>query len=348
MIRRTVPLLALVLVAAAWSAAGALDATLAPDGTLYQARIGGDGFSLVIRLDGAEEPEVVPVPVTPGHFAVSPLLERDPVSGAVVVVWQESDGDGLDQVKLATFRDGLWSGPVWLGGSVPRPALNPSMVVYVREAPAAPAPEREDGEDAAPAAVPESMVVVSWWEGFGDDPDASAVVLAVPLDEEGRPREDAWLRKELRSGYSYGVVCPASEHWQELAHPQVVLDEGSGEPAVLFPDFGQCLLNVVRVGLVDQDPGDDGPGQVTGQRRRTILVLNTDGQVPIPPRLDLGRARVTLASGLRILAYWPDEDGQAFSYLVSRGDEWSEPHRLPFSDDLTPEKALLLLQGILR
>ena len=330
-----ITLIALVMAAmAAVAAAG--DMTLTRAGDLY--RIAPTEAGLVITGSLADGTTVaLTVPQTAGTVTSARNLAVDPVSGALFVVWQQSEGTSAE-VMFASYVGQSWTGPLVLAQSA---ASNPQMMLY--RAIDTVEVEGEDGEIIT-VEVASTFLHLVWWSYDESVNDGAAVYLPAPVDDAtGLADLTAYDPVVLSGLLPYGLPCDGIEDASALAAPKLFSDPQSGFPHLFASDFAECLFYVLQIGHdVTVDP-------VTERRRHTII-LREGGTYVVSEELPLASASVEVGHGLELILHWDavTDTGTFVDYMQFDPNGVHDVQSLPLGESLNHEQAVQLIRGLLR
>ncbi len=209
-------------------AAAAGQMTLTRSGDLYRVAAGDEAITVdVCMADGATSRLMVPQPTAVAASSLS--VGVDETTGALLVLWQE--GYGMDaSIRLATYIDGTWIGPITILGGDGTAAFNPQFLLH--RAVSWITEEAEEGEEPVITEVATTFLHVAWWSQTAEDDTGDAVYVAIPLDERGTPQLDELAPLVLSDTLPYGIACFDLENNANLKHPNLFVDPASG----LHPD----------------------------------------------------------------------------------------------------------------
>lgn len=326
-------LLVLAMAAAAGSAAAA-DMALTRAGDLYRLAATDDGLVVTATLADGSTLELT-VPQTAGTATSALNLAVDEVNGSVFVLWQQAQ-NAYARVKLATYRDGVWSGPTLIAGGGDTAAANPQMMIFraVDDVEA----EDENGEPIT-IRVETSFLHMTWWAYMASVNDGAAVFKPAPIDSEtGLVDLNAYDPVLLSDLLPYGIPnCDGIEDATGLTSPMLFSDPQSGFPLLFASDFAECLFYILELDHeVVVDP-------VTERRRHTII-LRQSGTYPVDDRLPLATSSVDIGHGLSFVLYWDADD--SVDYMQFDPEGTSDVRSLPIGDHLSHEQAVELIQAL--
>jgi len=325
-------LLVLALAAAGTAAAG--DIVLTRAGDLYRVAATDDGLVVTGTLADGNTLELT-VPQTAGTATSALNLAVDEVNGGIFVLWQQAQ-NRYARVKLATYQDGAWTGPILVAGGGDTAAANPQLMIFraVDDVEG----EDENGEPIT-IRVETSFLHMTWWAYVASVNDGAAVFKPAPIDDEtGMADLDAYDPVLLSDLLPYGIPdCDGIEDATGLTSPMLFSDPQSGFPLLFASDFAQCLFYILEVDHdVTIDPGTE--------RRRHTIILRQAGTYPVDDRLPLASSNVDIGHGLSFVLYWDAE--HAVEYMQFDPEGTSDVRSLPISDSLTHEQAVELIQGL--
>jgi hypothetical protein len=324
---------AVVMIAvAAFAAAG--DMALTRTGDLYRVAQTEDGLVITgVLVDGTTTE--LTVPQTAGTVTSALNLAVDSDTGGLFLLWQQ-DEDADASVRLVSYIDEYWIGPVTVAGDAGLAAANPKMLLFRAETTV---------EDVDPDGNPIEIEVIdtflhlTWWQYVDILEEGVGVYLPVPFAENGLPDPAAYDPVILADLLPYGIHCDGITTGEALAAPTPFLDIQSGFPHIFTTDFAECLFYILELAHeVEFDP-------ITERRRHTII-LRHGSTMAIDNDLPLATSKVVVGRDLTLVLYW-DGDGTVDYKRMDR-ESTSEVMSLTLDEDLSHEQAVNLIRGSVR
>jgi hypothetical protein len=344
---------AAMVVVPAVATAGVSNMALAPDGTVFSVTQVNDHLEILVD-EGGEVVQRIPVPQTTGIEASALSIVQTPVASTLVVLWQESLGDGLSRVMMASWNDDTWLGPIVIAGDDGMgSAANPTMMVDRLRVTAV-----EDDEEVV---VEQTAIHLLWWYRVGDEA-GWAEWASVWLNDLGVPMIEELNPLPLHGILPYGVGCELDDQpIASLAHPHFFRDPMTGDVHMLVADLEDCVFHVLRLtgelSEDDSDSSEDPDGDeptVDRKRRRMVIVLGFSRDIAISPAIRLEAAQFEVGYDLSVVTYWDDvvvDDEDAtetavIRYVTMHESGWSEVKTLPIGDRLSHEEGVGLIRKL--
>jgi hypothetical protein len=330
-------LIAVIVLGVAGLAGAAGPRTLTRTGDLYTvANVDNQVVVTIRQVDGTVSELEVPQAV--GVEESSLQVGVDPATDALYVLWQKRN-DIDARLRLATFVDGTWSGPVTFAGTDGTAASNAQMLVqravstYLEDA--------GDGVKPVSVELATTFIHLVWWSRANDDDVGKAMYMAVPVAEDGLPMIRSAIPTPLVNFLPYGIACFDLTGASELTHPKLLVDPETGNPHVFATDFGDCLFQIIELQteiVVDESSPD--------KRRRQIIILRNPSMIALRPDVPLAMTKIEVGRGLDLFLHWDDESGQTLHYLELDPQGLSGVKSLPLDDTLTHEQAVELIRSL--
>lgn len=315
--------------------------TLTRTGDLYTvATVDNQAVVTVRHADGTVSELQVPQAV--GVEASSLQVGVDPATGALFALWQKRS-DMEARLRIATYVDGTWLGPVTVAGNDGTAASNPQMLVqravstYFEE----PETDEEAEEEPVPVELATTFIHLVWWSRVSDEDVGTAQYMALPVGDDGVPLHRDAGPVALVDFLPYGIACFDIAGSDELKHPKLLVDPVTGNPHVFATDFGDCLFQIIE--LQAETVADD---EAPGKRRRQIIILRNPSMIALRPDVPLARTKVEVGRSLDFYLHWDGDDGERVHYLQLDPEGTSTIKSLPLDDTLTHEQAIELIRGL--
>lgn len=347
-LRRPALALALLLLVAGVASAEVQKRTLlASDGTLYQVQTGlvselalvGSGlppsdFAIAwssVKQDGAKAAGVIPGASNSMPKTGLDLVVDEPTS-TLVVLWRE-ENFVLNKIRLAIARSGVWTLTNLLPNAGFPHAYNPKMLLTHETV------HWRDANDKDVYAN-RSVLSVIWWE---EAVLAQARYASIFLDETIDPSQvEVYDLPEL-------VNDPGPTSLENLssgayAFPSLQSEGPGGAVLASFAALSSKKHYVVRV-TYPTELGKPSIDNITWQRRR-IPVVGISSEAPIAAIPTFGAASVStvIGSSYRPTLHWRDD--LALHYVRYDGTAWSAVRSIAFSQEMTYDKAVALVEGM--
>ena len=310
-------------------------------GVLWSASSQPDGLVLAANRDGAELLRTT-VPFADGATGGSDSgisVAADELTGKVTVVWQRNWSAETSEVMLGVWNNGAWERVTALSTAMsgrPRyPEVQLTRVQSTVPDPAAP------GDPSRTTVVEDSFLHVVWWTGSGSSQHGEYGLLRLTAGvDEGdalsvRSLDDlVWL--------SGGCLWPPPQ--TALEHP-LFASQPVGDRAFLFHGSRRaCMFQLLEIHFeVEETPSS---GIVTAMRRRHTPVFGVRKLFAVPNSMSLEGARFLLGTDLNPVAYRV-LDG-SIEYISSSGIRWTPKRSLPVGGELTVDRAIPLVEHLVR
>ncbi len=348
-LRRFALALALLLAAGVASAEIQKRTLLAMDGTLYQVQTG-----LVSELGaGGLGPAGPPTSPSSGarsgrtgrrRAASSPApsnsmpktsldLTVDEATGTLVVLWRE-ENFVLNKIRLAIARSGSWTLANLLPNAGFPHAYNPQMLLTHQTV-------HWLDEDDVDVYANRSVLSVIWWEEASQSQARYASHLPRRDDRPVAGRRSTTCPSwSTTSGRRSLEDIPTGAY----AFPSLQSEGPGGEVLASFAALSSKKQYVVRVSY-PTELGKPSIDNITWQRRR-IPVVGIASEAPIAAIPTFGAASVStvVGSSYRPTLHWRDD--VALHYVRFDGTAWSAVRSIAFSDEMTYDKAVALVEGM--
>ncbi len=318
---------------------------LTPDGTLYEVRAGlatdlgtvGESISptdFVIEWSSRRQDGTIALGLVPGTDNRTSKrnldLAYDESSGSLVLLWKE-DLTVLNYLRLAVFRNGIWSRADFLPSDVFTFAYNPRMLLSHLTV------QTQDA-DGKSVAQTHSILSLIWWE---DSQNGHARYAPIFLDEAVSSSDVVVydLPSLIDGG---GAAAAADRTLSAYMYPSLQLEGIAGAILATFADPGSGKQYVIRVSF-PTDLGKPGPDNVTWKRRRIpVVFVASDG--PISDGVPTGVDRVTtlIGASYRPTIVWHSEGAVGFTRFD--GKSWSSARTIPLDSSMSYDRALRLVE----
>jgi len=318
---------------------------LTPDGTLYEVRaglatdLGAAGGSInpsdfVIEWTSRRQDGTIAIGLLPGtgNRIVKRNLDLayDELTGSLVLLWKE-EMTVLNYLRLAVFRNGVWSQADFLPSFVFTFAYNPRMLL---------SHQTVQTQDADGNSISQTRSVLSliWWE---ESNNGRARYAPIFLDETISSSDVVVY--DLPSLVGGGGPTLTSDHAPSAyMNPALQLEGIGGALLASFADLGSDKQYVVRI-IFPSDLGKPGPGNVTWQRRRIPVVgVAFSGRISdgVPGGID--RVTTMIGASYRPTLVWRTDSALGFTRFD--GKTWSSARTIPLDSSMTYDRALRLVQ----
>jgi hypothetical protein len=302
-------------------AAGATDLTLDSSGKLHQLVYQEDQLKLISGVD-TEEEEAIGVPGTTGALIERPIVLYNDTTATAVLVWQHNIDIGWSEIMLATYRDGVWIGPIPIAGMDGTSASNPEALVH----------EVSFIEDDLTYTIP--YIYIAWWSDEYSMDGGYAVSATIPLDD-GKPLLGSMQSYEHREIRPFGIACFLTGTESSLKEPRLIPDPATGNPLVVSVELQDCLFSIMQIEvMIDPNP--------MIKRRRQISVWNRKQSYTVHPSLSFSNAKFDVGYDLSIVMYWDKQD--AVDYALLNKKSIYDVMSLPLSERLDRERAVELIR----
>lgn len=164
----------------------------------------------------------------------------------------------------------------------------------------------------------------------------------IVLDESGRPMLGDSDVYELRTLTPWGVGCDAADHAEELSHPKLFVDPGTGDTHILYVDLTDCLFEIVRLHPVLDADDDD---EATQHRRRHVIEFGVRKDIVISPDLQLEGTSFEVGYDLAVVGHWDVDDGIEYIRMDHTG--WSDVHTIGL-ESISHEDGIRLIRKLVR
>jgi hypothetical protein len=331
-------LIAVIVLGLAGAAGAAGPRTLTRAGDLYAVAMVDNQAVVTARHADGTLSELA-VPQTAGIEPDSLQVGVDPATGALYVLWQKST-DMEARVRIATYVDGTWLGPITVAGNDGTAAVYPQMMVQRVVSTYSQEPELD--EEPAEVEIATTFIHLVWWSRVNDDDVGTAKYMALPVRDDGVPLLRDAEQSALVDFLPYGVACFDIAGGDELKHPKLLVDPVSGNPHVFATDFGDCLFQIIE--LQAETVADES---APGKRRRQIIILRNPSMIALRPDVPLGRTKIEVGRGLDIFLHWDGDEGDRLHYLELDPEGASTIKSLELGEDLSHEQAVDLIRGLI-
>jgi hypothetical protein len=316
-------LLSILLALTSTGAAGATDLTLDSSGKLHQLVYKEDQLKLISGVD-TEEEEEIGVPGTTGALIERPIVHYNDSTATWVLVWQNNIDITWSQIMLATYRDGVWIGPIPVAGMGGMSASNPDAMVHEVSL--------EEKNGITTYSVP--YIYLAWWADEFSEEGGYAVSATIPL-ENGKPLLGSMQSFEHREFRPFGIACFLTGTEGSLKEPRLIPDPTEGQPLVVSVELKDCLFSIIQIEvMLDPNP--------MVKRRRQITVWNRKQSYTVHPSLSFSNAKFDIGYDLSIVMYW-DKDN-AVDYALLNKQSVYDVMSLPLSEKLDRERAVELIR----
>jgi hypothetical protein len=214
-------LIAVIVLGLAGAAGAAGPRTLTRAGDLYAVAMVDNQAVVTARHADGTLSELA-VPQTAGIEPDSLQVGVDPATGALYVLWQKST-DMEARVRIATYVDGTWLGPITVAGNDGTAAVYPQMMVLERVV-STYSQEPELDEEPAEVEIATTFIHLVWWSRVNDDDVGTAPYMALPVRDDGVPLLRDAEQSALVDFLPYGVACFDIAGGDELKHPKLLVD----------------------------------------------------------------------------------------------------------------------------
>lgn len=330
--------LLLSVVAAGWGGA-ATPYYLDRSGVLWKATAQPEGLVLTAERSGVKMlSSVVPFIVgIPGSHDTEIQVAADEITGKVAVVWQRNWGEGASEILAAIWHEGQWEQLLRLSGDF---WTNPRFPVVRLSQVKSTIPDPEDPE--ATIAVQDAFLHVIWWEGNGEEQNASYALVHLTTDADDPHRVLTRALGEFAAG---GEPCELDPPASVIEHPLFAAEPARDRALLFFATPAVCLFHLVQVRF-ELPPPAEGGLIGSAQRNRHRPVFGVRKVYPLPNQISFAGARVVLGGDLSPVAYRITEG--RLEYIVARPEGWSEMRTLELAEGLTIDQAITLVENLAR
>jgi hypothetical protein len=319
---RHIFLLSILLALTSTGAAGATDLTLDSSGKLYQLVYQEDQLKLISGVDTEQEVEIG-VPGTTGALIERPIVLYNDSTATAVLVWQHNIDITWSEIMLATYRDGVWIGPIPIAGMDGTSASNPEALVHEVSL-----PEKDGNLTNTP------YIYLAWWSDEYSMDGGYAVSATIPL-EAGKPLLGSMQSFEHREIRPFGIACFLTGTESSLKEPRLIPDPTTGNPLVVSVELKDCLFSIMQIEVM-HDPNP------MIKRRRQITVWNRKQSYTVHPSLNFSNSKFDVGYDLSIVMYW--DKGNAVDYALLNKKSVYDVMTLPLSEKLDRERAVELIR----
>jgi hypothetical protein len=272
----------------------------------------------------------------PGTASTNPKtsldLALDEPTGTLVVLWRE-ESSVLNAIRVAFWKESSWTVVNLLPNNGFPHAYNPQMLLTHQTVHTL----DQSGEDVYGN---RSVLSVVWWEEAGSsqaryasffldeaiDATQAAVYDLPDLVDDSGPTTLAGLP---RGAYAFPALQSAGP---------------GGDVLASFATASSHKQYVVRISYATE-LGKPGKDNNTWLRRRIPVVgVASVGPISAVPSMDMASMHTVIGSSYRPTLYW--SDGGALHYIRFDGAAWSDVKSIEFSDDMTYDHAVALVEGM--
>lgn len=315
---------------------------LSSDGTLYtlaaglasEVGVAGSPQDFVIAWTSVAQDGKKAGGTIPGTANANPKtsldLTLDEPTGTLVVLWRE-ESSVLNAIRVAFKKESDWTVVNLLPSNGFPHAYNPQMLlthqtVHLLD---------DDGDDVYRN---RSVLSVVWWEEAGTsqaryasffldetiDATQAAVYNLPDLVDDAGPTSLAGLP---RGAYAFPALQSAGP---------------GGDVLASFATVSSDKQYVVRISYAT-DLGKPGKDNNTWLRRRIPVVgVASVGPISAVPSMDMASVHTVIGSSYRPTLHW--SDGTALHYIRFDGAAWSDVRSIAFSEDMSYDQAVALVQ----
>ncbi len=334
-------LIAVIALGLAGIAGAAGPRTLTRSGDLYSVAEVDNQAVVTVRFADGEVSELA-VPQSAGIENGSLQVGVDPATGALYVLWQKRSG--LDaRIRLATFVDGAWFGPITVAGNDGSAAESPEMLVHRSVTTYSEFDEHDLGVAPTTVELATTFIHLAWWSRSSSDDIGTGTYMALPTDDDGLPVPRNAQVVPLMDFLPYGIACFDIVGAAGLTHPKLLIDPETGNPHVFAPDFGDCIFQIIEL-QAEVVPDETAPAK----RRRQIIILRNPSMIALRPDVPLSTTKMEVGRNLDLILHWDSDAGDRLNYLELDPDGLSEIKSLPLDDTLNHEQAVDLIRNLVK